>query len=137
MPLTPKMVAAKTKEIDALIASIEDKTTAIGELGVQIVSMKEDLSDCEVTLLEDKKFLADLEKNCLKQSTLDAAGIASFLDQLVAVKTKKIDALTSSIDVRLHVCARMTTCTHARNQASMHACLHVSCTLVCMPHDQC
>ena len=34
-----ELVAAKTKEIDALIASIEDKTTAIGELGVQIVSM--------------------------------------------------------------------------------------------------
>ena len=64
MPLTPKMVAAKTKEIDALTASIEDKTTAIGELGVQIVSMNEDLSDCEGSLLEDKKFLADLEKNC-------------------------------------------------------------------------
>ena len=32
MPLTPKMVAAKTKEIDALTASIEDMTTAIGEL---------------------------------------------------------------------------------------------------------
>jgi chromosome segregation ATPase len=59
-----ELVAAKTKEIYALIASIEDKTTAIGELGVQIVSMKEDLSDCEVTLLEDKKSLADLEKNC-------------------------------------------------------------------------
>ena len=34
------LVAAKTKEIDALTASIEDKTTAIGELGVQIVQMK-------------------------------------------------------------------------------------------------
>jgi len=58
------LVAAKTKEIDALTASIEDKTTAIGELGVQIVQMKEDLSDAEESLLEDKKFLADLEKNC-------------------------------------------------------------------------
>jgi chromosome segregation ATPase len=58
------LVAAKTKEIDALTASIEDKTTAIGELGVQIVQMKEDLSDSEESLLEDKKFLADLEKNC-------------------------------------------------------------------------
>jgi len=59
-----QLVAAKTKEIDALTASIEDKTTSIGELGVQIVSMKEDLSDSEGSLLEDKKFLADLEKNC-------------------------------------------------------------------------
>jgi len=58
------LVAAKTKEIEALTASIEDKTSAIGELGVQIVQMKEDLSDAEDGLLEDKKFLADLEKNC-------------------------------------------------------------------------
>jgi len=58
------LVAAKTKEIDALTASIEDKTSAIGELGVQIVQMKEDLSDAEAGLLDDKKFLADLEKNC-------------------------------------------------------------------------
>jgi len=58
------LVAAKTKEIDALTASIEDKTAAIGELGVQIVQMKEDLSDSEESLLEDKKFLQDLEKNC-------------------------------------------------------------------------
>jgi len=59
-----QLVAAKTKEIDALTASIEDKTSAIGELGVQIVQMKEDLSDSEESLLEDKKFLADLAKNC-------------------------------------------------------------------------
>jgi len=59
-----QLVAAKNKEIEALTASIEDKTSAIGELGVQIVQMKEDLSDSEESLLEDKKFLADLEKNC-------------------------------------------------------------------------
>merc|ERR1740117_922050 len=59
-----ELVGAKTKEIDALTASIEDKTSAIGELGVQIVQMKEDLSDSEESLLEDKKFLADLSKNC-------------------------------------------------------------------------
>jgi len=59
-----QLVGAKTKEIDALTASIEDKTSAIGELGVQIVQMKEDLSDSEESLLEDKKFLADLSKNC-------------------------------------------------------------------------
>jgi len=58
------LVAAKTKEIDALTASIEDKTSKIGELGVQIVQMKEDLSDSEESLLDDKKFLADLDKNC-------------------------------------------------------------------------
>jgi len=59
-----ELVASKNKEIDALTAAIETKTTQIGELGVQIVQMKEDLSDAGESLLEDKKFLADLEKNC-------------------------------------------------------------------------
>merc|ERR1719263_1534215 len=59
-----ELVASKTKEIEALTASIETKTTQIGELGVQIVQLKEDLSDAVESLLEDKKFLADLEKNC-------------------------------------------------------------------------
>merc|ERR1719230_2165039 len=58
------LMSAKTKEVDALTASIEEKTKRIGELGVSIVGMKEDLSDAEESLLEDKKFLADLEKNC-------------------------------------------------------------------------
>lgn len=35
------LVASKNKEIDALTAAIESKTTQIGELGVQIVQMKE------------------------------------------------------------------------------------------------
>jgi hypothetical protein len=36
----------------------------IGELGVQIVEMKEDLEDTAKGLEEDKKFLQDLDKNC-------------------------------------------------------------------------
>ena len=44
------LVAAKTKEIEALTASIDDKTSAIGEVGVQIVQMKEDLSYAEEKL---------------------------------------------------------------------------------------
>ena len=59
-----ELVASKNKEIDALTAAVESKTTQIGELGVQIVQMKEDLSDAGESLLEDKKFLGDLEKNC-------------------------------------------------------------------------
>ena len=47
------------EEIDALT---EDKTTTIGELGVHIVQTK--VLDAEESLLEDKSFLAVLEKNC-------------------------------------------------------------------------
>jgi len=57
-------MAAKTKEIKALTASIEDKTVRIGDTGVAIVQMKDDLSDTEKALAEDSKFLADLDANC-------------------------------------------------------------------------
>merc|ERR1712242_359042 len=57
-------MSAKTKEVDALVASIETKTTQIGDSGVSLVQMKEDLSDTQETLLEDKKFLQGLEKSC-------------------------------------------------------------------------
>merc|ERR550537_2179585 len=59
-----ELMAAKTKEVDALTASIEEKMVRLGELQVSIVEMKEDLDDTGKALLEDKKFLADLDKNC-------------------------------------------------------------------------
>jgi len=62
------LMAAKEKEIHALGAQIEAKTVRVGELGVEIVQMKDDMGDTEAALLEDKKFLADLEKNCATKS---------------------------------------------------------------------
>jgi len=58
------LVAAKEKEIDAATAGIENKLTRVGNLGVEISAMKEDLDDTAKTLLEDKKFLAELQKSC-------------------------------------------------------------------------
>jgi len=58
------LIAAKTREIDALTAAIEEKIKRIGNLGISIVQMKEDLSDTQAALMEDKKFLAGLDKNC-------------------------------------------------------------------------
>jgi peptidoglycan hydrolase CwlO-like protein len=58
------LVAAKTKEINALTKSIESKTSRIGELGVELVTLKEDLEDTTKSLLEDTAFLKDLDKNC-------------------------------------------------------------------------
>merc|ERR1719235_1456889 len=57
-------MAAKTKEINALTSAVESKTSLIGELGVQVVSQKEDLDDTTKALVEDEKFLKDLEKDC-------------------------------------------------------------------------
>jgi len=59
-----ELMAAKKKEIDALTASIENKIKQIGELGIEIVEMQEDLSDTEKSLMADKEFLANLEKSC-------------------------------------------------------------------------
>merc|ERR1719335_91892 len=58
------IVAAKEKEIAAATKAIEEKTKRTGEVAVEIVNLKEDLDDTSESLAEDKKFLADLEKNC-------------------------------------------------------------------------
>merc|ERR1719240_1135697 len=59
-----ELTGAKEKEIASNTKTIEAKMTLIGELGVDIVQMKEDIDDTTKGLAEDKKFLADLEKNC-------------------------------------------------------------------------
>merc|ERR1719502_1653089 len=58
------LVAAKTKEINALTKEVEKKTAQIGELGVSLVTQKEDLDDTSKALVEDEQFLKDLEKDC-------------------------------------------------------------------------
>merc|ERR1740123_2837609 len=58
------LMAAKKAEVEALTAEIEKKLKQIGELGIEIVEMKEDLSDTEAALVADKEFLVNLEKGC-------------------------------------------------------------------------
>jgi DNA repair exonuclease SbcCD ATPase subunit len=59
-----ELIKAKKEEIEALTGAIEEKTVRIGELGVEIVQMKNDLGDTQESLVADKKFVAELEKNC-------------------------------------------------------------------------
>jgi len=58
------LVAAKEKEIAAATHAIEEKTKRVGEVAIDIVMMKEDLDDTQQALMEDRNFLADLQKNC-------------------------------------------------------------------------
>merc|ERR1719398_521630 len=58
------LLKAKLKEIGALTKLIEAKLKRIGEIQVEIVMMKEDLDDCGKSVIDDKKFLGDLDKNC-------------------------------------------------------------------------
>jgi len=58
------LMAAKKKEVAACTAAIEDKTVRSGEVAVSIAQMKGELSDSEEALIDDQKFLKDLDKNC-------------------------------------------------------------------------
>jgi len=79
------LVAAKKKEVEALTASIESKTKRVGNLGVQIVQMKEDLSDTQAALAEDQQFLADLEKSCSTKTAEWEERSKTRADELVAL----------------------------------------------------
>merc|ERR1719359_1801222 len=57
-------MAAKEKEIASATKAIEEKLQRQGDNGVRIAEMKNDLAETQEALEEDKKFLANLEKNC-------------------------------------------------------------------------
>merc|ERR1719189_680877 len=66
------LMAAKKKEQDANTAALESKLERVGQTGLDIVEMKEDLDDTKKALAEDKKFLAELQKGCAtKQAEWD------------------------------------------------------------------
>merc|ERR1719324_1243870 len=58
------LVESKKKEIEALTKAIESKTGRVGALGVKVAQMENDLEDTKEGLADDKKFYADLDKNC-------------------------------------------------------------------------
>jgi len=85
------LVAAKTKEVNALTKAIEEKMTRVGELAVEIVQQKNDLGDTAEALIEDKKFLADMEANC--------AAKKGEWDVIVKTRNQELLALADTIKV--------------------------------------
>lgn len=63
------LMAAKKKEKWASTVSIENKSKRIGDLAVEIATMKNDLTDTEEALVEDSKFLDNLKKDCGTKET--------------------------------------------------------------------
>jgi len=59
-----ELINAKTKEMKALEATVEQKMEEVGDLGVQIVEMRDDLADTEKALRTDKKFARELTHGC-------------------------------------------------------------------------
>merc|ERR1719420_1862585 len=79
------LVAAKKKEIEAATKAIEEKMTRVGELGVEIATMVNDLEDTKEGLEEDKKFLADMDTICEKKKKEWAAYQKTMAEELLAL----------------------------------------------------
>merc|ERR1740120_27876 len=79
------LLKAKKKEVEALTGTIEAKTKQIGELGVAIVRMKEDVADTQATLAEDQAFLANLDKSCSTKTSEWEARSKTRAEELVAL----------------------------------------------------
>merc|ERR1719162_496138 len=65
--------------------------TRVGELAVEIVQMKNDLGDTAEALVEDKKFLADMEKTCATKT--------AEWDVIVKTRNEELLALADTIKV--------------------------------------
>merc|ERR1719316_2248879 len=79
------LVAAKEKEIEAATKAIEEKIKRGGEVAVELVNLKEDLDDTVESLAEDKKFLADLDKNCEIKKKEQEARQKTRKEELIAI----------------------------------------------------
>merc|ERR1719198_977635 len=85
------LMSAKKKEVQSLTNMIEDKPQRVGDLGVEIQEMKNDLGDTADSLADDKKFLADLDKNC--------AGKQKLYDENVKMRGQELAALADTIKI--------------------------------------
>jgi septal ring factor EnvC (AmiA/AmiB activator) len=80
-----ELMAAKTKEVNALSAAIEAKLKLVGELSVSLSQMKNDLGDTEEALAADKDFLANLEKSCAAKEAEWKVRVQTRTDELAAL----------------------------------------------------
>jgi len=80
-----ELMAAKKTEVDTLSMAIEEKMIRVGELGIEIAKMKNDLEDTIEDLGEDTKFLGDLKKNCEIKAKEWEGICKSRQDELVAL----------------------------------------------------
>merc|ERR1712203_483606 len=84
-------MAAKTKEMEANTQAIESKTVRVGNLGVEIASMKNDLSDTEEQLLENKSFLANMDSTCTQKE--------KEWDEMTVMRSEEMLAISETIKI--------------------------------------
>merc|ERR1719409_569028 len=80
-----ELMAAKKKEVEVATVSIEKKTKRVGEVAVEIVQMKADLEDTQEQLVEDEKFLAELDKTCAAKQAEWAERVKMRQEELLAL----------------------------------------------------
>lgn len=85
------LVASKTQEIVSLGETIEKKIGRAGDLEVDIVTMKQELTAAQAALVEDSKFLQQLETDC---STKDAE-----YNDRVKMRNEELVALHETIKI--------------------------------------
>eukprot|EP00429_Kryptoperidinium_foliaceum_P092445 CAMPEP_0176201704 /NCGR_PEP_ID=MMETSP0121_2-20121125/9702_1 /TAXON_ID=160619 /ORGANISM="Kryptoperidinium foliaceum, Strain CCMP 1326" /LENGTH=528 /DNA_ID=CAMNT_0017540587 /DNA_START=42 /DNA_END=1624 /DNA_ORIENTATION=+ len=85
------LMAAKSKEVEVLQAQIEDKMTRVGELGVRIAEMGNDIEDTKEALAEDQKFKQELEAGCsTKEAEWEAVKKTRAEELLALAETIKV-----------------------------------------------
>jgi len=85
------LTAAKEKEIATNSKAIEVKTERLGNKGVEVVTLEEDLDDTKKTLAEDQTFIADLKTNC---ATKEAE-----YDEVKKTRAEEMLALADTINI--------------------------------------
>uniref|UniRef100_A0A7S0FDI9 Uncharacterized protein n=1 Tax=Pyrodinium bahamense TaxID=73915 RepID=A0A7S0FDI9_9DINO len=85
------LMAAKKKEVETLTAQIEEEQRRIGELGVALASMENDLTDTQESLAADSKFKAELETSCSTKT--------EEWDEVKRTRAEELKALAETIKV--------------------------------------
>jgi len=80
-----ELMSAKKKEVSTLTASIEKKTARVGELDLSIVRMKQELTESEAALIENQKFLKDLDSDCKSKTGEMELRVKTRSEELVAI----------------------------------------------------
>jgi septal ring factor EnvC (AmiA/AmiB activator) len=79
------LMAAKKKQVVTLTKEIESKMVREGEQGVELTNMKEDLDDTEKSLVQEKKFLVDVTKDCKTKEAEKEVNDKLRADELLAL----------------------------------------------------
>merc|ERR1712194_395339 len=85
------LMAAKKKEVATLQKALEVKMARVGNLGVDIATMKNDLEDTGEALSEDQAFTADLKNNCAERTGIH--------EKEQKVRSQEIVAIADTISI--------------------------------------